>query len=109
MPAPYDESTRETALVLYQSGKTCQEIAPSIGVAASTVARWARQAGVERPRGVRKLKDSELISDARISELRFTCNWSPGRIARETGMSRSGVRKRIARIAGEQDQASNGS
>jgi transposase-like protein len=100
---PYPDSTREAALVLHRSGKTTRDISAVIGADASTIAKWIRDAGEQRQRGTRKRED---ISDVRIRELHFTHGWTPSQIAKATGMSRGGVRKRIARMARENYEAS---
>lgn len=100
---PYPDSTREAALVLHRAGKTTREIAAVVGADHSTIAKWVRAAGEQRTRGTRKRAD---VSDIRIRELRYTHKWTPTKIAAATGLSRGAVRKRLAKIAREEYEAS---
>lgn len=45
MPRTFDDEMRADAARLYSAGKSCRAIARELGVAASTVSKWAKETG----------------------------------------------------------------
>jgi transposase-like protein len=88
MPESAD-SRAALAARLYQSGQTRDEVAKRFGVRGDVVTQWLD--GVARRRGARRRAD---VTDELILHLRDEDHLSWPEIARETGMSRTGVRMR---------------
>lgn len=91
-----DESrVAEAARLYHEDGLTRDEVAEQFGVRGSTVTRWLD--GTARSRGPRERDDvdSDVISDLAARGM------SAQAIADEVGMSRSGVRARLRKLAGQ--------
>lgn len=85
----------ERVVAAYRKGETTRELAERNKVAESTIRRLLKTEGIERRRsGPRGRLD---VSDDEIVRLHFLgLSWQ--QVADELGMSRTGVRKRWARI-----------
>ncbi len=98
---PPDESRVAEAIRLYESGKTTRAVAAEIGVDSTTVSRWVRH--IARRTGPPRRPD---VSDERLWRMRYEEKLTYDQIAAAVGMTRTPVRKRLARMAREKYEAS---
>jgi uncharacterized protein YerC len=96
-----DES-RATAARLYAEGLTRDQVGKRLGVAGTTVSRWLGDS--VRKRGTRPRADvtNEQVWHLRFGEEKLTFE----AIHLRTGLSKTAVRKRIARLSREAYEAS---
>lgn len=73
----YQTTDRNTALLYYQQGYSSREIERVLGLCRTTVVRWAREAGVARPRNYYKTDEPEAYSKAMSAALGDVRNGCP--------------------------------
>ena len=102
MPRTRDEGRAAEAARLYATGLDTRQIGEQLGADPRTVARWV---GDEvRRRGPRGRTD---VSDKTVWQLRYGAEkLGFDAIAKRTGLSKTAVRKRLARLSREAYEAS---
>ena len=96
-----DENRIAEAIALYESGKTTREVAAEMGIDQTKASRWVRP--VARRKGPPRRAD---VPDERLWRMRYEEKLTYDQIAAAVGMARTPVRKRLARMARENYEAS---
>lgn len=92
------DAQRDEALALYQSGKSAEDVAQSLGVSKGTVLRIAAEAGATRP--TNEQAASERLGSDVIREIakRYQAGEPLKALAREHGMSRTTLQRRMSAL-----------